>query len=110
HRFDAEERSFRVRDGERRVPFEIEKGDWRATNVDGASADRASGAKRSGERGRSAAGFSAGRDVALARYRFPDGGDILPRGLARRACFRRRRQGGNRRNGGVYYRSDESDE
>ena len=27
HRFDAEERSFRVRDGERRVPFEIAKGD-----------------------------------------------------------------------------------
>ena len=74
------------------------------------SADRASSAKRSGERGPSAAGFSAGRDVALARYRFADGGDILSRGFSGRACFRRCRQGGNRRNGGVYYRSDESDE
>jgi len=41
-------------------------------------------------------GFSAGRGVALARYRFADGGDILSRGFSGRPCFRRCRQGGNR--------------
>ena len=65
HRFDAEERSFRVRNGEGRVPVEIAKGN-RATNFDGASADRADGAKRSAEPERHAPSFSAGRDVALA--------------------------------------------
>ena len=66
HRFNAEERSFRVRNGEGRVPVEIAKGNRRATNLDGASADRADGAKRSAERERRAHRFSAGRDVALA--------------------------------------------
>jgi hypothetical protein len=105
HRFDAEERSFRVRNGEGRVPVEIAKGNRRATNFDDASASRVDGAKRSAERERREPCFSAGRDVALARYRFADGGNILSRGFTRRASFRRCRQGGNRRNGRLQYRS-----
>ena len=108
HRFDAEERSFRVRNGEGRVPVEIAKGNQRATSFDDASADRANGAKQSSEYERCAPRF--GRDVALARYRFPDGRNILSRGFTRRVPVRRCRQGGNRRNGRLHYRSDESDE
>ena len=110
HRFDAEKRSFRVRNGEGRVPVEIAKGNQRATSFDDASADRVNGAKRSGEPERRAPHFGARRDVALTRHRFADGGNILSRGFTRRASFRRYWQGSNRRNGRLHYRSDESDE
>src|SRR5207237_538163 len=95
---------------EGRVPVKIAKGDWRATNFDGAGAGCACAAKRSAERECRAACFSARRDLTFARYRFANGGNILSRGFARRACFCRRRQGGNGRNRRVHYRSDESDE
>src|SRR5439155_26763121 len=107
-RFDTDARVFTVRNGEGRVTVEIAKGNQRAASFDDASADRAIGAKQSPECERGASRF--GRDVALARYRFPDGRNILSRGFTTRVPVRRCRQGGNRRNGGVYYRSDESDE
>src|SRR5207237_3633372 len=109
HRFDAEERTFRVRNGEGRIPVEIAKGNQRATNFD-ASADRASGAKRPAQPERRAPCFRAGRDVAFARHRFADGGNVLSRGFTRHAPARGCRQRGNRRNGRLHYRSDESDE
>src|SRR3954452_2743166 len=80
HRFNAEKRSFRLRDGERRLPVEIAKRYWRTADFDGAGPHPASSAKRTSQCQRGTGRFAtACRGTAFARYRFADGGNILPR-------------------------------